>query len=151
MNIVSESRTDRWRGSEIVAAAAKAERADGVRLASNPVVALVLAAVLGGLGACSSTLSSLPPQLGGLPADTPQQPVAPAGYPAVHDMPPPRNDVVLTDAEQKKATAELTALRLQQEKDAGVIPLPGDKTADKAADKAEKPEKTAQKADQTDQ
>jgi len=75
-------------------------------------------------------------------------------------MPPPRNDVTLTDEQQKKATAELTALRLQQEKDAGAIPRPGDTTADKAADKAaakrakaakKKAEKTAQKADQTDQ
>ncbi len=152
MNMVSESRTGRRRACEIVAAGAKAGRSAGARLA----LALVLAS---GLCACSSTLSSLPPQLGGLPAGTPKQPAAPAGYPAVHDMPPPRNDVTLTDEQQKKATAELTALRLQQEKDAGVIPQPGDTTADKAADKAaakrakaakKKAEKTAQKADQTD-
>jgi hypothetical protein len=146
MNMVSESRTGRRRGSEIVAAAAKAARKAAVALVLMP-------ALVGGLGACSSTLGSLPPQLGGLPADAPQQPAGPAVYPAVHDMPPPRNDVTLTVEEQKKATAELTALRLQQEKESGVIPPPADKVDKAAAKRAakKKAEKPAQKADQTDQ
>ncbi len=79
--------------------------------------ALILAAALGG---CASTVAdSVPPQLGGLPAGTPERPAAPAAYPAVHDMPPPRHDVVLTDEERKKATDELMALRARQEKQAG--------------------------------
>jgi hypothetical protein len=105
MNMVSKSRTGRGRASEIVAAAAKAGR--------KPLSALVLAI---GLGACSSTLSSLPTELGGTPAGTPQQ-SAPAAYPAVHDMPPPRPDVVMTKDEQKKAEAELMALRERQEQE----------------------------------
>jgi hypothetical protein len=54
--------------------------------------------------------------VGGLPAGTPERPSAPAAYPAVHDMPPPRNDTVLTDAEQKKIQNDLNAARDQQTK-----------------------------------
>ena len=76
---------------------------------------LALSAILAiGLGGCSSTLSSLPTQLGGMPADTPQPSAAPVAYPAVHDMPPPRQNAVLTGAEQKAAEAELAALRARQ-------------------------------------
>jgi hypothetical protein len=57
-----------------------------------------------------------------MPADAPQQPAAPAAYPAVHDMPPPRPDVVMTQEEQKKAEAELMALRERQEREAGTFP-----------------------------
>ena len=69
------------------------------------------------LGACSAaTFSEMPSQVGGLPAGTPERPVTPTGYPAVHDMPPPRTDVVLTKEEQKKAEAELAAARAGQSK-----------------------------------
>ncbi len=74
-----------------------------------------------GLGGCSSTLGSLPTQLGGLPAGTPERPATPAAYPAVHDMPPPRPNTVLTEDEQKKTEAELAALRARQEKAAGMV------------------------------
>ena len=112
--MVSKSRTGGGRASEIVAAAAKAGR--------KPLPALVLTVALGvGLGACSSTLSSMPTELGGMPAGTPQQAAAPAVYPAVHDMPPPRPDVVLTKEEQKKAEADLMALRERQEKQGSAL------------------------------
>jgi len=105
--MVSKSRTGRGRASEIVAAAAKAGR--------KPLPALLLALGLAsGLGACSSTLSRMPTELGGMPPGTPEQP-APATYPYVHDMPPPRNDVTMTKEEQKKAEADLMALRERQE------------------------------------
>ena len=81
--------------------------------------ALALVAALAlpiGLGGCSSTLSSMPTELGGMPANTPQPSGAPVAYPAVHDMPPPRQNAVLTDAEQKAAEAELAALRARQAK-----------------------------------
>ena len=72
------------------------------------------------LGACSpATFSELPSQMGGLPAGTPERPATPAIYPAVHDMPPPRTDVVLTKDEQKKAEAELAAARERQTKRVG--------------------------------
>ena len=78
-----------------------------------PLLALALAA---SLGACVSTVADLPPQVGGLPAGTPQRPAEPGVYPAVHDLPPPRPNSVLTEEERKKAEAELAALRDRQEK-----------------------------------
>ncbi|MBO0757495.1 MAG: hypothetical protein J2P54_16715 [Bradyrhizobiaceae bacterium] len=69
------------------------------------------------LTACSSTLlSEAPASLGGLPAGTPERPSTQAVYPAVHDMPPPRDSTVLTDAEQKKIQNALNAARDQQNK-----------------------------------
>ena len=69
------------------------------------------------LGGCSSNLNNFgdPSVTGGAsissqarqePAGTP----APA-YPLVHDMPPPRNSVILTDYEQKRLENELIAAR----------------------------------------
>jgi hypothetical protein len=69
-----------------------------------------------GLGACTSTLSELPAAVGGLPAGTPERAATPVAYPAVHDMPPPRTNTVLTEQEQKKAAAEIAAARDQQAK-----------------------------------
>ena len=95
-----------WRrATDFVAAAAKARFV--------PLFALALA---GSLGACASTVGDLPPQLGGLPAGTPERAANPPAYPAVHDMPPPRPNTVLTEEERKKAEAELAALRERQEK-----------------------------------
>lgn len=67
------------------------------------------------LSACSSVFGELPAAVGGLPEGTPERPAAPAAYPAVHDMPPPRS-AILTAEEQKKAAAELAATRDQQSK-----------------------------------
>jgi len=79
--------------------------------------AVLAAAIALTLAACSSTLfSEVPTSGGGLPAGTPERPSSPAAYPAVHDMPPPRNDTVLTDAEQKKIQSDLNAARDQQTK-----------------------------------
>jgi hypothetical protein len=81
------------------------------------IVAVLPAALALTLAACSSTLfSEIPTGVGGLPAGTPERPSTTAAYPAVHDMPPPRNDTVLTDAEQKKIQNDLNAARDQQTK-----------------------------------
>ena len=53
----------------------------------------------------------LPTAAGGLPESAPARPATPAAYPAVHDMPPPRSDNVLTDEERKKLEADLIAAR----------------------------------------
>jgi hypothetical protein len=53
---------------------------------------------------------NLPAAAGGLPENTPARPATPAAYPAVHDAPPPRADM-LTDEEQKKLEADLVAAR----------------------------------------
>jgi hypothetical protein len=74
-----------------------------------------------GVGGCSSTLSELPTQMGGLPAGAPERPAAPPGFPAVHDMPPPRPNTVLSADEAKKAQDDLAALRARQEKAAGTL------------------------------
>ncbi len=63
---------------------------------------------------------SLSPAMGGLPADVPARPVSPGAYPAVHDMPPPRNDAMLDETQQAKLENDLAALRARQAKEAGV-------------------------------
>ena len=81
---------------------------------------MIVAALLTTLSACSSTMfSEMPAAIGGLPAGTPERPSTPPAFPAVHDMPPPRDDTVLTDAEQKKVQADLMAARDRQTKRAG--------------------------------
>jgi hypothetical protein len=105
--MVSKSRKAWRRATEFVAAGAKAR-----------FVPLLALALTSGLGACASTVADMPPQVGGLPAGTPQRPAEPGVYPAVHDMPPPRPNTVLTEEERKKAEAELKALRERQEKQA---------------------------------
>jgi hypothetical protein len=78
----------------------------------------VLAAVLllsaaAVLSACASANvgDHLPTAAGGLPEGTPQRPATPAAYPAVNDMPPPRESQVLTYEEQKKLEDDLIAAR----------------------------------------
>jgi hypothetical protein len=79
---------------------------------------LAVSALIGagaiGLTACSSVLSEMPSQMGGLPAGTPPRPEAAPAYPAVNDMPPPRSAAVLTEEERKKVEAELAAMRAEQ-------------------------------------
>ena len=53
----------------------------------------------------------LPSAAGGLPENTPARPATPAAYPAVHDVPPPRSDRVLTDEERAKLEADLVKAR----------------------------------------
>jgi hypothetical protein len=72
----------------------------------------VLISVL--ISACSTVLSEVPTQMGGLPAGAPARPETPPAYPAVHDMPPPRSAAVLTEEERKKVEAELAAMRAEQ-------------------------------------
>jgi len=71
------------------------------------------------LAACTSTLSEMPSAVGGLPAGTPERSATPIAYPAVHDMPPPRDDTTLTDTQQKKIQADLLAARDRQTKQSG--------------------------------
>jgi hypothetical protein len=58
----------------------------------------------------------IPTAVGGLPQDAPERPTAAPAYPAVHDMPPPRNSAVLTEEEKKRVEAELAVMRAQQAK-----------------------------------
>ena len=63
------------------------------------------------LSACSSTIDHIPTAVGGLPEGVPQRSVAPAVYPAVHDMPPARADEPLSDVEKKRLRDELAKMR----------------------------------------
>jgi hypothetical protein len=77
-------------------------------------VALLLVGALCLLGGCASSNKMgdyVPAGAGGLPEGTPERPATPYAYPAVHDMPPPRDSAVLTSAEQKKLEDELAAAR----------------------------------------
>jgi hypothetical protein len=53
----------------------------------------------------------MPTATGGLPEGAPQRPTKSTSFPAVHDMPPPRAQTVLSDEEQKKLEDELIAAR----------------------------------------
>lgn len=70
---------------------------------------MLLAIVLGG---CSIPFSDLP--VVGLPANTPARPAAPGEYPAVHDIPAPRAETVLTPEQQEKIEKDLVAARNRQ-------------------------------------
>jgi hypothetical protein len=78
--------------------------------------ALALVLALPAFASCSTVLSQLPESMGGEPAGTPERQVTPAVYPAVHDMPPPRTDAVLTEKQRQEATSELDAIRAKQAK-----------------------------------
>lgn len=73
-----------------------------------------LAALLlfaGALGGCSSLVESVPSAFGGLPEGVPARSAGPDAYPAVHDMPPSRQDSALTEAERNRLRDELIATR----------------------------------------
>ena len=92
----------------------------------------VIAAV--GLAGCSSisekfrdTAAALPGV--GLPAGAPERTAQPVAFPPVHDIPPPRNSVTLTNFEQQKLEDDLLAARDQQQGAAGVPLQPKKKPA----------------------
>jgi len=66
-------------------------------------------------GPLSDTIKQMPESLGGLPPDAPKTPAMPYQYPAVHDMPPPRSDELLSEDRQWRLEKELNAVRERQE------------------------------------
>jgi hypothetical protein len=64
------------------------------------------------LGGCASQLADAP--LMGLPANTPARPTTPAEYLPVHDVPAPRQETVLDQAQQDKLEKDLLAARDRQ-------------------------------------
>jgi hypothetical protein len=83
---------------------------------------LVLAGLFAlGVSPClaGSPLESLPPSMGGLPADAPARPATPYKYPAVHDMPPPRSEKTLSGDQQLQLEKSLEAARDRQMRRAG--------------------------------
>ena len=81
---------------------------DGRRRGAHAVAVLILAAALTG---CSSAIDYVPTSLGGLPDGTPQRPTVQPAYPAVHDMPPARQDVALSEEERRRLREELVQQR----------------------------------------
>ena len=81
------------------------------RLRRSPAIAgvLLLGLVLGG---CASQIADAP--LVGLPANTPARPATPGEYLPVHDVPAPRQETVLDQAQQQKLEKELLAARDRQ-------------------------------------
>ena len=78
----------------------------------------VLAAfgVIAMLGGCGAQLGeTVPTALGGLPAGTPPPPSTDYQYPAVHDMPPPRAEPLMSETQEYKVEKELQAARDRQE------------------------------------
>jgi hypothetical protein len=119
------------------------------RAFQSPVLAIFgLSLVLSlGLGGCASggMLEQLPPALGGEPASLPAKPKTDYQYPAVHDMPPDRASVPMTDEEQLRLERDLANQRDRQEG----RPPPGKKpplTAKKPPKDADNGQNTGAKA-----
>jgi hypothetical protein len=88
------------------------------RVRARAVSAALLLAASSLLSGCSSMFADhLPNAAGGLPEGAPARPATPVSYPAVHDMPPARPDVMLSDAEAKKLQADLIAARNKTDAD----------------------------------
>jgi hypothetical protein len=64
------------------------------------------------LGGCSTSIADLP--LLGTPSDAPGRPKEAGAYLPVHDLPPDREEVAMSPAEQAKAQKELAAARDRQ-------------------------------------
>jgi hypothetical protein len=74
------------------------------------VAALLLSALA--LGGCATSIADMP--LVGTPADAPARPKEAGGYLPVHDLPPDRDQAVISPAERAKIQAELAAARDRQ-------------------------------------
>ncbi|OJY46158.1 MAG: hypothetical protein BGP08_07505 [Rhizobiales bacterium 64-17] len=94
-------------------------------------LAVLSAAAL--LSSCSAAGvgESIPQNMGGLPANAPSRPATPGVYPAVNDIPAPRQDRPLSVDEQTRLEQDLKALKARQEGRA--------KAADAAEDDAAQP------------
>ena len=88
------------------------------------ILAVVIAACLSGCASISQKFAETASQLPavGLPADAPERPPQQAAYPAVHDIPPPRNSVVLTRTEATQLESDLATARDQQQSAVGMKP-----------------------------
>jgi hypothetical protein len=95
------------------------------RRAARPLaaaLAIAAAACLTGCGSISEKFASTASQMPaiGLPSGAPERPSTPPAYPAVHDMPAPRNSVILTGVEQAQMERDLTEARDRTQTSAGV-------------------------------
>lgn len=85
---------------------------------ARPLIAATLAASFAvTLGGCSLPIADLP--LIGIPANTPARAESTGVYPAVHDVPPQREQAVLEPEERARIEKELVAARDRQAKAGG--------------------------------
>lgn len=89
---------------------------------------LACALALAGCGSISEFVAERGSELPGVgvPDNAPARPVARAAYPAVHDMPPPRDSRLLGEDEQRKIEDDLLAARARNQRAGGqpVTPAP---------------------------
>ncbi len=76
-------------------------------------VALSAALLLAGCSMGSVIADVLPASAGGLPASAPARLDQPAEYPAVHDMPPKRDEKMLSGTEQLRLEKDLEDQRMR--------------------------------------
>jgi hypothetical protein len=86
------------------------------------ILAIVAAAGLSGCASISQKFTEAASQLPGvgLSASAPERTAEPAAYPAVHDVPPPRNSVTLTNPEQAQLQSDLVVARDVQQEAVGI-------------------------------
>ena len=92
------------------------------------------------LGGCSTTIADLPAV--GTPADAPERPKEAGAYLPVHDLPPDREEAVISPSARAKIEAELIAARERQAAAIGTKDLSGKSDA-RAEAKAKAKPKTA--------
>jgi hypothetical protein len=111
-----------------------------------PVVVCAVAVVLSGCSSISQKFTESMSQMPaiGLPAGAPERPAEPAGYPAVHDIPPPRNSVTLTSIEQQQMEDDLMAARDRQQASAGLAPQPKTKRQQRQQRELQQPQQQQQ-------
>ena len=107
------------------------------------VVMMAAAAALVG-GCTAADVQKLPGM--GLPADAPPRPAVSYEYPAVHDMPPPRADITMSDEQRDRMERELVTTRDRQEERTHTKGLVVEHTYLK-----KKPAKPVKQADERDQ
>jgi hypothetical protein len=96
-----------------------------------PILAMLAMAGLSGCADISQKFAATASQMPGigLSPDAPERPAAPAAYPAVHDMPAARTDVMLTDIEQQRLADDLAVARDRQQALVGLPPAGAKKNA----------------------
>jgi hypothetical protein len=83
------------------------------------VVAAGLIIVCAALGGCSIPIADLPGI--GVPGNAPARAENPPAYLPVHDVPPPRDEAVLTADERKKIQSDLLSARDKQNAQASAL------------------------------
>ena len=117
------------------------------RRARAAMLAALLSAAGALIGGCATgtVADHAPATVGSLPEGAPARPSNPYSFPAVHDMPPPRDEKVLTVEEQRKVEDELVAMRNRAATGIGPTGKPST-TASKPTATPRKPAASAEKS-----